>query len=162
MKIVVLSDTHIPIAAKDLPQQVYDALKDAELIIHAGDMVSCEFYKKLQGFAEVKAVHGNMDDPEMKKLLPSKQIINIGKFSIGLIHGWGAPAGLLNIVEKEFTDQDPDIIIFGHSHQPINMHKKNTIFFNPGSPTDKIFANVNTYGIINITNGLKAEIVKIS
>ena len=45
-----------------------------------------------------------------------------------------------------------DAIIFGHSHEPVNMVKNGVLFFNPGSPTDKIFAKANSYGILEITD----------
>ena len=66
MKIGVISDTHIPIAAPRLPQKVYDHFKDCDLIIHAGDAVEMSVIEDLGKLAEVKAVCGNMDSPEMK------------------------------------------------------------------------------------------------
>ena len=47
MKIIVLSDTHIPARAKDIPEEVYAQIKGADLLIHAGDITSLEFFKKL-------------------------------------------------------------------------------------------------------------------
>ena len=161
MKIVVLSDTHIPQSAEDLPPKVYEALKGADLILHAGDITSPQVVEKLRKNAELKAVWGNMDGAEIRNMFPPKQNISIGKFHIGLIHGWGAPAGLLEVVKKEFLLEEPQIIIFGHSHQPLNLHKDGILFFNPGSPTDKVFTDVNSYGIITIDDEIKAEIIKI-
>ncbi len=161
MKIVVLSDTHIPESAKDLPEAVYADLKDAQLILHAGDLTSVEFLKKLEKIAEVKAVCGNMDEPDLQKMLPAKQIVRAGKFSIGLMHGCGHPDDLVNLAVKEFAKDKPNIVIFGHSHKPLNMHKCGMLIFNPGSPTDKIFANINTYGIITIDNTVNVRLVKI-
>ncbi len=179
MKIIVLADTHIPERAEDLPEKIYEDLKTAQLIIHAGDFTSPELLKKLKKICKVKAVAGNMDDLKLKKRLPVKQLITIplppsdrnkktaDKLRIGLMHGWGAPAGLKNIIKKEFVKEKPNIIIFGHSHQPLIERDGNTLFFNPGSATDLIFAKTRTYGIITIdatlieANKVKTEIVRV-
>ena len=162
-KIVVLSDTHIPERAKDLPERIYGDLKSADIVLHAGDVTSLEFFKKLQKNSafKVKAVQGNMDEPDLRKILPRKQLIKIDKFSIGLIHGWGSPFGLIEQVEGEFLEEKPDVIVFGHSHRPLNVHKEGILFFNPGSPTDKIFSSANSYGIITIDDEIHAKIIKV-
>lgn len=161
MKIVVLADTHIPERASDLPKQIYDDLKDADLILHAGDIISSEFLKKLEKFGLVKAVQGNMDEPALKDKLPVKEIIKAAQFTIGLTHGRGSPFGLLDQVHKEFLKEKPDVIIFGHSHKSLNMRKDGVLFFNPGSPTDKIFSDNNSYGIITIGDSIAARVVRI-
>ena len=162
MKILVLSDTHIPQAAEELPSKIYDEVKSADLLLHAGDITSLIFLKNLQKLAkDVKAVYGNMDCPSLREILPKKEVIKVNGFSIGLIHGWGAPSGLIDLAEKEFQDKRPDIIIFGHSHQPLCLNKNGILFFNPGSPTDKVFSESNSYGIITINDSIDAKIIRL-
>lgn len=171
MKILVLSDTHIPQAAEELPHKIYDELKSADLLLHAGDITSLIFLKNLQKLAkEMKAVYGNMDCPSLRKILPKKEVIKVNGFTVGLIHGWGAPSGLIDLAEKEFStgggsafgrQKKPDIIIFGHSHQPLCLNKNGILFFNPGSPTDKVFSEVNSYGLILINDSIDAKIVTL-
>lgn len=163
MRIIVISDTHIPQTAKDIPQKIYDEIKNADLILHAGDITSLEFYNKLKALGvAVKAVRGNMDlDTQFKENIPEKELLKISKFKIGLTHGWGSPSGLLAVVEAEFKKDKPDVIVFGHSHQPLNLNRNGILFFNPGSPTDKIFSSVNTYGVINVNDKITGEIVEI-
>ncbi|HTZ11350.1 MAG TPA: metallophosphoesterase family protein, partial [Candidatus Margulisiibacteriota bacterium] len=61
-----------------------------------------------------------------------------------------------------FKDERADVIIFGHSHSPLNEKIGNTLYFNPGSATDKIFAPYNSYGVIEVNeSGIKAKIVRI-
>ncbi|MDO8536168.1 MAG: metallophosphoesterase family protein [Candidatus Omnitrophota bacterium] len=150
MKILVLSDTHIPVAAQDLPKEVYDAIEDVDMIFHAGDIIDVSTLEKLKSLKETKAVCGNMDSKELCNILNTKEIINIGKFKIGLIHGYGAPSEIVPTVRKEFDKID--VIVFGHSHAAMNMKKDGVLYFNPGSPTDKIFASKNSYGILEITD----------
>ena len=154
MRILVLSDTHIPIVAQDLPPAVYKAIESADMIFHAGDLVDVKFLDKLRALKEVKAVCGNMDSKETCAQLKIKELITIGKFKIGMIHGYGAPSGLLNTIGREFDDVD--CIVFGHSHTATNLKKDGVLYFNPGSPTDRIFASRNSYGILEIT-GKKIE-----
>ncbi len=136
IKIAVLSDTHIPVTANDLPKEVYDGISGVDMILHAGDLVELEVLDRLNKIAPVRAVCGNMDSERVRSKLPKKEIIKINSVSLGLIHGWGPPSSLPELVSKEFKGMDA--IIFGHSHNPLSQIKDGILFFNPGSPTDKI------------------------
>ena len=160
MKILVLSDTHIPVAAQDLPRAVYDAISGVDMIFHAGDLVEMSFLDKLRSLKEVKAVRGNMDARAIQDQLNPKEIITIGKVRIGLIHGYGAPSEMMNTVTKEF--EKVGCIVFGHSHAAMNIKKDGILYFNPGSPTDKIFASRNSYGILEVTDKkIEGQIVEL-
>lgn len=159
MKILVLSDTHIPRVAADLPEGIYEAIRDVEMIIHAGDFVEKDLLDKLKTLKDTRAVHGNMDTPYLQDHLNDKEIIQVKNFKIGLIHGYGAPNDIVDTVRREFTNVDA--IIFGHSHSPMNETRDGVLFFNPGSPTDKVFATVNSYGILEVSDkGIEARIIK--
>jgi uncharacterized protein len=162
MKIIVISDTHIPDRAESLPLKLLDEIKNADMVIHAGDFVSLEFLNDLKSLCNnIKAVWGNMDPPEIKKMLPQKGIFKVGDYRIGVVHGYGAPNKMLELLNTEFKNDKLDIIIFGHSHSALNEKRGSTLFFNPGSPTDKILAADNTYGIIEIDGGIQAKVVTI-
>ena len=150
MRILVLSDTHIPVAAHELPQKIYDEIRHVDLILHAGDFIDMKLLEKLRRLKDVKAVVGNMDSREIKLELNPKEVITIGGLKIGLIHGYGAPSEILVTVRREFDKVDA--IVFGHSHVATNMKKDGILYFNPGSPTDKIFATKNSYGILEIAD----------
>ncbi len=160
MKIVVISDTHIPKTAEWLPKKLCDELKEADMILHAGDLTEVEVLDRLKAFGPVKAVRGNMDDAIVQRLLPQKEIIKVGRFKIGLMHGFGPPFGLVNRIGKEFKEK-VDVIVFGHSHSPKNEIINGRLFFNPGSPTDKFFASSNSFGILEIKKEIKGEIIKL-
>lgn len=160
MKIGVISDTHIPERADRIPAQIFKDFKGADLILHAGDILELKVLKDLEKIAPVKAVYGNMDPLEVRNALAEKEIINIGKFKIGLIHGWGHPAKLIDMVKVKFNEK-LDVIVFGHSHNPVNEVRDGVLFFNPGSPTDKVFSTVNSYGILEINEEIKGKIIKL-
>lgn len=160
MRIGVLSDTHIPRACSDIPAEILNAFKGVDLILHAGDLVEARVLKELEKLAKTKAVYGNMDNSELRKALHEKEIIKVKGFSIGLVHGCGPSANLINYVKDEFPEK-VDAIVFGHSHSPVNETKDGILFFNPGSPTDKVFAKYNSYGMLTITDSVKGDIIKI-
>lgn len=162
MKIGVVSDTHLSNKDSKLPPQLLDGLKNVDLIIHAGDIVEMEVLEQLKTICpHVKAVAGNMDSEAVKWALPQKEIFSAGKFKIAVMHGWGPPAGLPELVLKELRDEKPDVIIFGHSHAPFNKKHSGVLLFNPGSVTDTVCAECNSYGIIEINNTIKATIIKM-
>lgn len=161
MKILVLSDTHIPVAAQDLPKEICKAIDGVDMILHAGDLIERSVLEKLKLLKETRAVCGNMDSKELCMMLNSKEIINIGKFKVGLTHGYGAPSEIMQTVRREFDKID--VLVFGHSHTSMNVMKDGVLYFNPGSPTDKIFASKNSYGILEVTDKkVEGTIVDIS
>jgi len=162
MKIGVISDTHIPQSADKLPEKLLTGLKGVDLIIHAGDIGDLAVISSLKRVCKkIKAVHGNMDPPEIQKKFPKKDVFLIHKHKVGLMHGYGTPQGIPELAEKAFKKDKVDIIIFGHSHAALNEIKNGILFFNPGSPTDKVFAAYNSYGIIEIDDCVRANIIKI-
>jgi hypothetical protein len=160
-KIGVLSDTHLTRYNLQLPQQLIEDFKGADLILHAGDLVDLSVLERLKELAPVKAVFGNMDHLDVRKTLPEKEIIQVGKLKIGLIHGWGPPDGLIKLVMNVFKEQRLDAIIYGHSHRPDIEKIGETLFLNPGSPTDKIFAPYNSYGLLQTKDKLTGQIIRL-
>jgi putative phosphoesterase len=158
MKIGVLSDTH----SRNIPLRLIERLKSVDLIVHAGDLCDLETLKLLKKTAPTKAVQGNMDEPEVKKELPLKEIIICGNLKIGVTHGHvGESREALKNAMALFKDDKMDVVIFGHSHQALNEQVGNTLYFNPGSPNDVGIAKFFSYGLISIEAGkIKAEIVK--
>lgn len=161
IKIGVISDTHVH-SFCDLPKKLIDGLKDVELILHAGDLDTLNVLEGLKTIVpEVKAVWGNMDPPKVKKALPEVEIIKIGKFNIGLTHGYGAPFSLKEAVRAKFKNKSVDCIVYGHSHSPYNKIEEGILFFNPGSPIDKFFVPYNSYGILEIDTEIKGKIIRL-
>ena len=162
IRIGVISDTHIPDRAKEIPKEILDAFKKVDLIIHAGDLVSLSVINQLKGSCEnIKAVWGNMDPDEVRVKLPDKEVFRAGKYKFGLMHGYGSPSKLTEQLSSVFKNDLVDVVIFGHSHWPLNEKIGKILFFNPGSATDKVFAPYNSYGIIEVNDKIEAKIIKI-
>lgn len=154
MKILVISDTHIPHRARELPEILRKEVEGADMVIHAGDFTSYDFYLELMAYnSNLHAVYGNMDDPDLFRTLPEKKILTVENVKIGIIHGFGAPLGLEKRVMERFKDEEVDIIVFGHSHRPLLKKEGEILLLNPGSPTDTIFTKRRSYAILTIEKG---------
>ncbi|MEO0230472.1 MAG: metallophosphoesterase [candidate division WOR-3 bacterium] len=156
MRVLILSDTHIPHRSRVLPDAILEELAKVDAVIHCGDFTSYTFYEELKILkSPLYAVKGNMDDEDLYDMLPETLVFQLEGVKIGLYHGIGAPWGLENKVIEKFIDHpDINLICFGHSHRPLNQKHGNIILFNPGSPTDTIFAPRKSYGILEIEEGL--------
>jgi putative phosphoesterase len=151
MKIGVISDTHAT-SFDQLPDQILRTLAEVDLIIHAGDFVARDVLDGLKRLGEVKAVAGNMDSAELKRILPEKEILVIEGKRMGIIHGWGSPYGIDDRVGGMFDDVD--IIVYGHSHYSQNEMKKGILFFNPGQAK-------NSFGILTIGQEVSGKIINL-
>jgi putative phosphoesterase len=162
MKIGVISDTHISDKTQELPVKIKEAFKGVDMIIHVGDLVELSVLEKLRKIcSDVRGVCGNMDPQEVRKTLREKEIITAGKYRIGVMHGIGAPVNLIDVTTEAFKNDRVDAIIFGHSHNGLNMVKNGILYFNPGSPTDKVYAKVNSVGIIEVNDKIEGRIIEI-
>ena len=161
MKIGVISDTHIPIFSRNLPEKVFIYFKDCDLILHAGDILEMSVIEELRAITETKAVCGNMDGCEVKQKLPEKIVFNAAGKKIGLVHGKGSALNLVETVKGMFK-QKVDIIVFGHSHTPCAETIGGTLFFNPGSASGGICCGSGTVGIIEILESeINTEILEV-
>ena len=151
MLLAVISDTHLPRGARALPEACVQRLGSADLVLHAGDLVTAEVLADLRALGRpVAGVHGNSDDDEVRRLLPSARMVAVGGARIAMVHDGGAAAGRLARLQRRFPDADA--VIFGHSHIPLHETDPATGFqiFNPGSPTDRRRQPTHTMGLAQI------------
>ena len=161
MKICVISDTH----AEDLsglPDRILDALDEVDLIIHAGDYTSINLLDQLRDRGNFKGVHGNMDTKELKDELPAKELLELEGFRIGITHPseGGSPVGVEKRVETKLG-VDLDMVIYGHTHKPVNKRIGALIYFNPGSAAGVFPARYSTYGILKLEDEIEGQILKL-
>jgi putative phosphoesterase len=164
MRFGIISDTHLSSLTSDFVTLVEDRFTGCDMIVHAGDFTSTEvyFYLKEQTSGNLIAVHGNMDPPELRKLLPERLVFEKLGIKFGLIHGSRGPRDLEERITPLFSNEGVDCIIYGHSHNGANHKHNDILFFNPGSPTDRHFAKMNSIGYMTIENGeIFGEIVSV-
>jgi hypothetical protein len=116
--VVVLADTHIRRgSARRLPPAVYAALEAADLVLHAGDVVTAAVLEELAGLAPTLAVLGN-NDTELVGRLPEQRVFTVDGLQIAMVHDSGARKGREARLRRRFPTAD--LVVFGHSHIPID------------------------------------------
>jgi putative phosphoesterase len=152
MRVVVLSDTHAPRFWKRCPPALSVHLLSAELILHAGDVCTPAVLDELAAFAPVRVVRGNNDGPEVAAWgAPDTAEFDIGGLRVGMIHDSGPRQGRLGRMRRRFPDAD--LVVFGHSHIPLEETDGGLRILNPGSPTDKRRQPQGTFAVLDIVDG---------
>jgi uncharacterized protein len=163
LRVLVLADTHIrPGRNRRLPDVVYDELERADVVLHAGDVLTRDLLDELSGFAPVHAVLGN-NDAALVGVLPETLTLDLDGVRVGMIHDAGPTAGRAARVQRRFPDAA--LVVFGHSHQPVDELGVGTQrLLNPGSSTERRRAPHHTFGRLKINAGhiVRHEIVPVS
>lgn len=146
MKIGILSDTH---NIKECIDKTIPYLKDCDLIIHAGDNFADSKYIHSITKIGIMAVKGNCDFDNVEDEL----LFDIENKLIFLCHGdkYNVKHGLENI-EAKAKSVGADIVIFGHSHTPLNLKKDNILYLNPGSASLPRGVTYKSFYIMNLEN----------
>ena len=162
MRIVVLADTHIPDHTDALPAPLVTALRRAELVLHAGDVTTTTVLDALAEFAPVRVAMGNNDRPSVRRWgARDEQVLDAEGLRIGLIHDAGPALARGRRMRRRFPDID--LVVFGHSHIPIDVVDGDLRLFNPGSPTWKRRQPAPTYGIIDVIGRrIRARVIPIA
>jgi putative phosphoesterase len=170
MRAVVLADTHIrPTPSRGhaaprgstghggrgfprrLPDAVYRALRRADVILHAGDVVTKDLLDELGEYAPVHAVLGN-NDHSLVGTLPETVELDLDGVKVAMVHDSGTRNGREARLARWFPDAR--IVVYGHSHLPDDSlgHDRQRLF-NPGSPTERRNAPTRSYGVLDLANG---------
>jgi uncharacterized protein len=110
-------------------------LDRADLILHTGDVTAASVLAELESFAPVAAVHGNMDERELRTTLPGRRVVEAEGLRIGLVHDARGAAGRHERLLEAFPDCD--VIAYGHTHMPEIERVGTSWILNPGSPTER-------------------------
>ncbi len=150
--IAIISDTHLPRGRREIPAECVDRCREADAIIHAGDLVEMAVLDLLRSLGPpVHAVHGNVDSAAVRAVLPAALEIELAGVRIGMLHIPGPAAGRLGHLRRAFPQADA--VIFGHTHLPEHAESNGFQIFNPGSPTERRRAPAHTMGTARVTDG---------
>jgi putative phosphoesterase len=156
MRIGVISDTHLSARVTKLPDSLVAGLQGVDMILHAGDWVSLETVDLVEQLAPCEGVAGNNDGEEIMERFGKKKLIELGGYRIGIVHGDGIRKTTEERAREAFRQDQPHIVIFGHSHIPYLQTIEGMLMFNPGSPSDKRRQPQYSYGILELTDTIKA------
>ena len=158
---VALADTHAPRRWRSCPPRVAAQLRRADVILHAGDVCTAAVLDELAQYAPVHAVRGNNDDPGVAAWGAAETAeLDLGGLAVAMLHDSGQVAGRLHRMRRRFPGAD--LVVFGHSHIPLDQSGEGLRVFNPGSPTDRRRQAHGTLGVLRIEAGrlLQARIIE--
>lgn len=152
MKVAVIADTHTRGMTRTVPFSAWPFLETADHILHAGDVVDPALLDELKALAPVTVVMGNCDANDVREWGATDEAsIELGGVRIAMIHDAG-PTGRRR---ERMRDRFPGarVVVFGHSHMPLNEDADGLLLFNPGSPTWKRRAPFPSMGLLWIEDG---------
>ncbi|MBI4282278.1 MAG: metallophosphoesterase family protein [Chloroflexi bacterium] len=183
MRIGLISDTHIPGGAKEVPSQVVEAFQGVELILHAGNVCITPVLDWLERIAPVRAA-GSADrdrwcygDPRVAE----QQVLEVEGQTIGVLHdlmvpgfgGYVYPGSLKNhfdydssrpLIPDQVFGKAVDIVVFGHTCTALVEEYGGTLLINPGSPTlrDQLM-KIGTVAVLEVTRqGRQVEVIDLA
>jgi uncharacterized protein len=151
-RLLILSDTHL---AEDeaLPEAVTDLARSCDGVIHAGDVNTPGALARVRALGPSTVALGNMDHLALTGMLPEIAEVTVEGVKIGVIHGWGAPRGIVQRILPKVRELGFSVVVYGHSHQPDISGAEGILFINPGSATDRRSAPYHSVGILEVAGG---------
>jgi putative phosphoesterase len=127
-------------------------VESADHILHAGDVVDPALLQELEPFAPLTVVMGNCDAMDIREWGATEDVeLELGGVKIAMLHDSGPTKGRRTRMRKRFPNAR--VVVFGHSHLPVNEDEDGLLLFNPGSPTWKRKAPFTSMGLLWIDNG---------
>ena len=122
----IISDNH-----GDWTSQITESLAGVDAIIHAGDIGPYKYVLKMEGIAPTTAVLGNTDG-DMP--LDETAVVTLGEKKFLVKHIVNPHRLQVSLCER-LKQIQPDVVIFGHTHEPFCETLGGILFLNPGSVT---------------------------
>ncbi len=155
MRVGVISDTH-----GILEPEVLGIFRGVDLILHGGDIGTPDVLRDLEGVAPVKAVLGNVDDPQAVGRHPGRRVERVDGLPILVTHEIGSPDRLLPQVDRAIARERPRVVVFGHSHRVYNAEHGGVLFLNPGGAGPRRFGLPRSVALLRVLEGRPvAEII---
>jgi len=136
-RLLLMADTHVPRRARDLPDSLWRAVDQADLVVHAGDWVDVSLLDALETRSRrLVGCYGNNDGPALRERLPEVASVTVDGLPIAVVHETGTAKGREQRCDVAFPDAA--VLVFGHSHIPWDSTTPRGLrLLNPGSPTDR-------------------------
>ena len=140
-KVGLLSDTHSHFDA-----DMRKFLEPVDQIWHAGDIGNAQLLDDLRQFRPVVAVYGNIDDTQVRMMVPEFQVFTMEQTKVVMTHIGGYPGRYEAKARQMLLTEHPQIFVSGHSHILKVMYDKQLqcLHLNPGAAGVYGFHNVRT------------------
>jgi putative phosphoesterase len=161
VRLLIVSDTHIPDFAKALPDAVLAEAARADLVLHAGDVTSSSVLERLAEAAPVLCALGNGDGEDVAGWGAGSRIeTRLDGINLAMVHDSGPRKGRARRLRRWFPEAD--LVVFGHSHIPMDVTEEGIRLLNPGSPTWKRRQDAPTFAVVVLRDGaIDARIVLV-
>lgn len=126
----LLSDTH-----GSMHTSIPGFFSGCDEIWHAGDIGNLETAEALQKLKPLRAVHGNIDGQDLRRIFPAELRFTIGGVSVYMTHIGGYPGKYEKHVREIVSQEHPGLFISGHSHilKIMNDERFKLLHINPGA-----------------------------
>jgi hypothetical protein len=142
----------MPRGGRRLPERCLELVAGADAVVHAGDFSTAAVLGEIEAIGPpLHAVHGNVDDAELRRSLPEALEIEVGGQTVAVLHDAGPAKGRLERLRLRFPGAAA--AIFGHSHLPLHEEANGFQIFNPGSPTERRRAPRHSMGLLHAERG---------
>lgn len=141
VRVGVISDTH-----GLLRPEAIAALRGSDAIVHAGDVGGLHILDELDAIAPVTAVRGNNDREGWARRLPETAVLEVGGVRLFVIHD-------VKALRVDPRAEGFDVVVSGHSHQPLSVRRGGVLFFNPGSAGPRRFRLPVSVGTLRLSGG---------
>ncbi len=146
----VISDTH-----GLLRDAAVDALRGADLILHAGDIGPSKIITQLRELAPVRVVRGNCDHGPWAQTLPVTEVVSMDAHDIYMIHDLGQ-------LDVDAAAAGFAAVVYGHSHRPSVEKRDGVVFLNPGSAGPRRFSLPVSVAHLHLGNdGVSARVLEL-
>jgi putative phosphoesterase len=170
--VAAISDTHLPRGARRLPEACLERLRAADAILHCGDFAARSVLEELRALGPpVHAVHGNVDEPGLRDLLPEELVVELGPVELGPVELGGVRIGMVHVPgpaagrEERLVRRFPGCaaVLFGHTHLPQVERHGGVWLLNPGSPTERRRAPFHSMLELEIDAGtIRPELLRLT
>lgn len=128
--LTIVSDTHSR-AGHELRGRTLEAVREAELVIHAGDFNREPVFEAFEREATtLRAVYGNTDDAAIRERLPESRTVEYGGVRFAVTHTRRGGQTALTLFGRE---READVVVSGHTHRPTFDAGGPVSLLNPGS-----------------------------
>jgi len=160
VRALVLSDTHLSADTLDrLPDEVWRMAGEADVVLHGGDVVDPALLRALAEQTPVHAVLGN-NDRALVGRLPERLELDLAGVTVAIVHDSGPRAGRPERLRSWFPSAN--VVVFGHSHDPLVEEHDGLLLVNPGSPTQRRRQPVHTVAWLEAVDGeARARVVPV-
>jgi uncharacterized protein len=146
----LISDTH-----GLLRDEAVAALRGCDLILHAGDVGDDTILRRLRDVAPVVAIRGNVDTESWANTWPATEVVSAAGVQIYMLH---------DVNRMDLTPEAAgfDVVLSGHSHQPMQELRRGVLYINPGSAGPRRFTLPITVATLDVTaRPLRAELIEL-